>query len=173
MTTFLVQEDTYNKNNLDFKIRGIPESFSTFVIDFKAFFGVKPQHVSRRFSISLSDLSYQPKIYNPRADWAVTAAFNSFEALQASIHDRVQRFATIGTGSGTDAIAALDIFPHLRSIVMTDLHDEVVEKAKINLVSATEKADGRVRAVAKHAIGLSGHSLAPLKGQVPFDVIYE
>lgn len=62
MTTFLVQEDTYNTNNIDFKIRGIPDSFSTFVIDFKAFFGVKPQHVSRRFSISLSDLSYQPKV---------------------------------------------------------------------------------------------------------------
>ncbi|GKZ30033.1 hypothetical protein AbraIFM66950_007553 [Aspergillus brasiliensis] len=173
MTTFLVQEDTYNKKNIDFKIRGTPESFSTFVIDFKAFFGVKPRHVSRRFSIALSDLSYQPKIYNPRADWAVTAAFNSFEALRASSHSPVQRFATIGTGSGTDAIAALDIFPRLRSIVMTDLQDEVVEKAKVNLVSATEKADGRVRAVAKHAIGLSGHSLAPLKGQVPFDVIYE
>lgn len=65
MTTFLVQEDTYNTNNLDFKIQGIPESFSSFVIDFKAFFGVKPRHVSRRFSISLSDLSYQPKVRSP------------------------------------------------------------------------------------------------------------
>ncbi|CAK43146.1 hypothetical protein CBS63078_3449 [Aspergillus niger] len=173
MTTFLVQEDTYNSNSLDYKIRRVPESFSTFVIDFKAFFGVKPQHVSRRFSISLSDLSYQPKIYKPRADWAVTAAFTSFEALQASTLDPVQRFATIGTGSGTDAIAALDVFPHLRSIVMTDLHDEVVDKAKINLMSAAEKADGRVRAVARDATGLSGHSLVPLKGQVPFDLIYE
>ncbi|RAH53495.1 hypothetical protein BO85DRAFT_381528 [Aspergillus piperis CBS 112811] len=173
MTTFLVQEDTYNTNNLDFKIQGIPESFSTLVIDFKAFFGLKPQHVSRRFSISLSDLSYQPKIYNPRADWAVTAAFNSFQALQASSHNPVQRFATIGTGSGTDAIAALDVFPHLHSIVMTDLHDEVVDKAKINLMSATENVDGQVRAVAGDATGLSGHSLVPLKDQVPFDLIYE
>ncbi|PWY74210.1 hypothetical protein BO83DRAFT_360448 [Aspergillus eucalypticola CBS 122712] len=173
MTTFLVQEDTYNTNNNEFKIRGISNSFSTFVIDFKAFFGVKPQHVSRRFSVSLSVLSYQPKIYNPRADWAVTAAFNSFQALQASTHNSVQCFATIGTGSGTDAIAALDVFPHLRSIVMTDLHDEVVDKAKINLMSATEKVDGRVRAVARDATGLSGHNLVPLKGQVPFDLIYE
>lgn len=85
----------------------------------------------------------------------------------------MQRFATIGTGSGTDAIAALDVFPHLHSIVMTDLHDEVVDKAKINLMSATEKVDGRVRAVARDATGLSGHGLVPLKDQVPFDLIYE
>ncbi|PYI10995.1 hypothetical protein BO78DRAFT_359406 [Aspergillus sclerotiicarbonarius CBS 121057] len=153
--------------------QGIPESPTTFAVDFKAFFGIGPQHVNRKFNISLSDLSYQPKIYNPRADWAVTAAFNSFEAFQAANYGPVHRFATIGTGSGTDVIAALDVFPHLDSIAMTDLHDEVVTKAKANVLSATDNADDRVKSVAKETVHLSGNSLVPLRGQEPFDLIYE
>ena len=56
---------------------------------------------------------------------------------------------------------------------MTDLHEEVVDTAKANLLSATEKADQRLREVAAAAITRVGDVLLPLKGQEPFDLIYE
>ncbi|OOF97595.1 hypothetical protein ASPCADRAFT_144251 [Aspergillus carbonarius ITEM 5010] len=171
MAPLVVEEEPCIINS-DVK-QDIPESPITYAVDFKSFFGIGPQNVNRKFNISLSDLSYLPKVHNPRADWAVTAAFNSFEAFQAAQFGPIHRFATIGTGSGTDAIAALDIFPHLRSIAMTDLHDEVVTKAKANVLSATNESDNRVRTIASQAVGISGECLVPLRGQAPFDLIYE
>ena len=56
---------------------------------------------------------------------------------------------------------------------MTDLHQEVVDIAKANLLNATEKADRRVREVAMAAVARPGDVLVPLKGQEPFDLIYE
>ena len=85
----------------------------------------------------------------------------------------MERFATVGTGSGTDVIAALDTFPQLSGVAMTDLHDAVVKAAKSNVLSATEKADDRVRGVAVGAFAKAGDVLLPLKGQKPFDLIYE
>ena len=85
----------------------------------------------------------------------------------------VQRFATVGTGAGTDVIAALEVFPQLRSVAMTDLHEEVIDIAKKNILSATENADHGLRSVAVTAIAESGDVLLPLKGQEPFDIIYE
>lgn len=103
----------------------------------------------------------------------VTAALSAFEAYKSANYDIVRRFATIGTGSGTDAIAALDLFPQLSAIAMTDMHDEVVEVAKINLLSATQKSDKDVRSVAKGSIAKAGDLMMPLKGESPFDLIYE
>ena len=110
---------------------------------------------------------------NIRADWVVTAAFQAFRAFQAAEIGDVRRFATVGTGSGTDVIAALDTFPQLMGVAMTDLHNDVVQVAKSNVLSATEKADERVREVATEAVAGSGDVLSPLKDQVPFDIIYE
>ena len=56
---------------------------------------------------------------------------------------------------------------------MTDLHQEVVETAKANLLNATERADQKVRDVALAAVARPGDVLVPLKGQEPFDLIYE
>jgi methylase of polypeptide subunit release factors len=113
------------------------------------------------------------QVNNPRADWVVTAALNAFQAYKSGNYSIVRRFATIGTGSGTDAIAALDLFPQLSAIAMTDMHDEVVETAKINLLSATQKTDKAVRSIAKCAIAKVGDLMLPLKGESSFDLIYE
>jgi ribosomal protein RSM22 (predicted rRNA methylase) len=76
----------------------------------------------------------------------------------------VRRFATVGTGSGTDTIAALNIFPALQTNAMTDLHVNIVTRAKHNSIAATDKADSRIKAVAKEAVGLVGDVLVPLRG---------
>ncbi|PWY84751.1 hypothetical protein BO70DRAFT_334613 [Aspergillus heteromorphus CBS 117.55] len=174
MATVIIQGGPFIEDWKDIQLDGFPQPQQhTVNVDFKQFFGVDPRHVNRSFLLSLSDLTYQPKIHDPSADWAVTAAFRSFKVLQAANYGPVRRFATIGTGSGTDAIAALDLFPQLRRIVMTDLHEEVVAQAQMNLKSAVDRADDRVRDVARDAVGLTGHSLVPLRGQMPFDLIYE
>ena len=103
----------------------------------------------------------------------MTAALNAFTAYQSGGFSRVHRFATVGTGSGTDAIAALDTFPELSSLAMTDIHEEVVMTAKSNLLSATEKARHPVRCVAERATAKIGDLLLPLEGEGPFDLIYE
>ena len=103
----------------------------------------------------------------------VTAAFNAFRAFESGGLGVVRRFASVGTGAGTDLVAALDTFPQLCGVAMTDLHQEVVDTAKANLLNATEKADRRVREVAMAAVARPGDVLVPLKGQEPFDLIYE
>lgn len=56
---------------------------------------------------------------------------------------------------------------------MTDLHEEVVNIAKKNVLSATEKADNGLKSIAIGALARTGDVLLPLKGQEPFDLIYE
>ena len=65
------------------------------------------------------------------------------------------------------------MFPQLLSVAMTDLHSDVVKAAKSNILSATEKADDRLRNVALGAVARAGDILLPLKDQEPFDLIYE
>lgn len=103
----------------------------------------------------------------------VTAALNAFKAYQSGGFGNVHRFATIGTGSGTDVVAALDTFLELSGVAMTDMHEEVVKTAKSNVLSATEKSSGSVRGVALQATARAGDLLLPLKGEEPFDLIYE
>ncbi|KAL8786294.1 MAG: hypothetical protein Q9213_002889 [Squamulea squamosa] len=142
-------------------------------VEFEDLYGIKPHRVDRRFSVNLSEQSYLPKFDNPRADWVVTAAFNAFRAFESGGLGVVRRLASVGTGAGTDMIAALETFPRLHSVAMTDLHQEVVDTAKANMLSSVEKADQHVREAALTAVGRPGDVLVPLKGQEPFDLIYE
>ncbi|KAK2757996.1 hypothetical protein FQN54_004402 [Arachnomyces sp. PD_36] len=141
-------------------------------VNFERFFGIVPSNVNESFSLTLAEQSYLPKVDNPRADWAVIAAFNSFQAYQRGQLGKVQRFATIGTGSGTDMIAALETFPDLEYGAMTDLHQSVVNAAKRNVLAATDKSISR-RSVAKSIYASAGDLLVPLRGQEAFDLIYE
>jgi methylase of polypeptide subunit release factors len=102
----------------------------------------------------------------------VIAAFNSFQAYQRGQLGKVKRFATIGTGSGTDMIAALETFPDLEFGAMTDLHQSVVSAAKRNVLGATEPPASS-RTVAKGIYASAGDLLLPLAGQEAFDLIYE
>ena len=56
---------------------------------------------------------------------------------------------------------------------MTDMHEEVTKTAKSNLLAATEKAPDPIRHVALQAAAKAGDLLLPLKGEEPFDLIYE
>ena len=86
---------------------------------------------------------------------------------------QVKRFATVGTGSGTDVIVALDVFPELEAVALTDLHEDVVATAKSNALGATEKSEDSIRNIAETAVARAGDVLIPLKGEKPYDLIYE
>ena len=103
----------------------------------------------------------------------ITAALSAFTIFQSSQFTKVRRLATIGTGSGTDVIAAVEIFPELSYVAMTDLHSDVLEHARNNVLSAVEKANSQVRNVGTGLITRAGDVLSPLKGEQPFDLIYE
>jgi hypothetical protein len=70
-------------------------------------------------------------------------------------------------------IAALEAFPDLKHAAMTDLHQSVVDAAKRNVLSATEKSDESIRRTAQNIFAAPGDLLEPLSGQEAFDLIYE
>ena len=85
----------------------------------------------------------------------------------------MKRFATIGTGSGTDVLAAIESFPDLNFVALTDLHPMVVEIARQNVLNGTQGSSPAVCRVAKLIFAANGDLLQPLEGQAPFDLIYE
>lgn len=69
-------------------------------------------------------------------------------------------------------IAAIETFPDLEFGAMTDLHESVVSAAKRNVLTAIDESSPH-RAVAKSIYSSAGDLLVPLRGQEPFDLIYE
>ncbi|KAJ7872223.1 hypothetical protein B0H13DRAFT_1633966, partial [Mycena leptocephala] len=135
-------------------------------VDFEAFFLIgKPHKVLPRFTLKLTELTYLPKVENPRRDWVASVAVPAF--LAHSAENKVKSFATIGTGAGLDAVAAVDIF-ELERLAITDLHQAVVDAAAENIRTATaDLSDVRLFAAA-------GDILAPLATEGGgYDLIYE
>jgi methylase of polypeptide subunit release factors len=105
----------------------------------------------------------------PRRDWVARVAVPAFMAHRED--SAVSRFATIGTGSGLDAIAALDIF-ELESLAITDLHPVVVQTAASNIRAATVGCTSLTKAV-ESLVARSGDLLTPLEDhEGKFDLIY-
>ena len=114
------------------------------------------------------------KIEDPPADWVAATALHAFRAYQSGGFGQVRRCATVGTGSGTEAIAALDTFFELTGLAMTDIYEEAVMTAKANILSATEKTrHPPLRCLAEGATARAGNLVLPLTGEEPFDLIYE
>ncbi len=85
--------------------------------------------------------------------------------------NKVTKFATIGTGSGLDAVGALEVFP-LEQLAMTDLHPAVVQAAAGNVLAATEGIHALSKVV-NSMIALPGDLCSPLQVKpISFDLIY-
>ncbi len=97
----------------------------------------------------------------PNANW-VWHAFRGFERLK---HKRPRVFASIGSGTGVDAIGAARIFSDLDTIVVTDIDAAIVELA----------VDNVRQNVARHieVVGLCGDVCRPLQqAGIRADIIY-
>jgi SAM-dependent methyltransferase len=117
--------------------------------------------------IELADRAYLPDLADLKRDWVASVAAPAFRVLAGNRPTPARAFASIGTGSGVDALAAIEILG-ADIVGITDLFEEVVAAAARN-VRRNMRSDV---AVALHAG--AGDLLAPLasSGQ-KFDVIYE
>lgn len=145
----------------------VPEQSGTISLDIAAFFGLHDtSRIRRNVSIGLTERSYLPKAIDPRSDWVASVAVPAFRAL-AETGVEVSDFCTIGTGAGLDALAAIEILK-AKSVVLTDLHEEVVRQAQQNVQSNT---------LAAHRLNVfsaAGDLLDPIEeDQFKFDLVYE
>lgn len=101
-------------------------------IDTASFFGLDSvSRIRPRARLDLTDRSYLPKALDPRNDWVASVAAPAFLALtQTGVE--APKFCTIGTGSGLDALAAIEILK-ARHVVILDLHVDVARQTHRNI----------------------------------------
>jgi methylase of polypeptide subunit release factors len=126
------------------------------------------QRIQDEIALQLTEHTYLPKAESPRSDWVMSVTIPAFRAYRER-HGltEVNSFCTIGTGSGTDALAAIEILAPANA-TLTDLHPDVVKLAVGNVQRnlAAEEAT-RVE-------GFAGDLATPLLNQkTAFDLIYE
>lgn len=136
-------------------------------LDMAHFFNLRhTSRIRRAATIGLAAHSYVPKVDDPRSDWVASVAVPAFVAL-AQTGVQVQRFGTIGTGAGLDALAAIEILG-ASQVFVTDLHEDVVELARQNITANT---------LATHALTVyaaAGDLLEPLRAQAArLELLYE
>lgn len=120
--------------------------------------------------LSLDGHAYLPKVDDLKYDWVACVAIPALRALHEKLKIQgraVREFCTIGTGTGTDALAAVEILkPH--TLVVTDIHASVVENAVTNIRANLVEGGDVVVA------GEVGDLCAPLlEAGYKFDLIYE
>ncbi len=129
--------------------------------------GGEPARIARNIRLELTEHTYLPKAHDPRADWVACVGVPAFRAMRDLHPQGVGHFATIGTGAGMDALAAIEIL-NRRTVTMTDLHQDVVDAALRNVTG--NLAGG-------HAVTLQGEVgelLQPLaRSGRTYDLIYE
>jgi hypothetical protein len=133
--------------------------------ELRPFSNIRPQ-----LNIQITDHTYLPKTENVTYDWVHRVAIPAFQAYRgelAAARRELNSFCTLGTGTGSDALAAIEILLP-RRVVMTDIHADIVKTAVHN-VRRNLKSDLPVKI--DSAIG---NVCSPLldRGLV-FDLIYE
>lgn len=144
----------------------------TLPVDFKTYYrsAAPPTKVPSSFEIEIDDSTYLPKVDEPIADWVSMVATPAFKAYNDLRPNQVKKFATVGTGSGLDAIIASEIY-NLDHLAITDLHHNVLGTAARNVVSVLGSSKGSGSCIVTAAYG---DLLTPLLGAgVKFDLIYE
>ena len=91
--------------------------------------------ISPKAEISLTDHPYLPKAIDLRSDWVASVAAPSFLAL-AQVGVTAPNFCTVGTGTGLDGLAAIEILK-AQHLCITDVHNDVVERARANILENT------------------------------------
>lgn len=102
----------------------------TYSFDVKSFFEIKNvQKLKHTIEITLSGKSYLPKFNTPESDWISRVAVPAFKIISGTNYSK---FCSIGTGSGIDALAAIEILGS-DDITLTDIHQEVIDRAIYNV----------------------------------------
>lgn len=138
-------------------------------VDSRHFFGIPGlQTIKPKAEILVTNHCYLPQTEDLEADWVASVAAPAFKLIaQQRPAENRRSFCSIGTGSGLDALAAIEILG-AREVGITDIHRDVVETAVRN-ISDNLQVSGAVTLHAGY-----GDLLAPLQGSgAHFDIIYE
>lgn len=126
------------------------------------------RRIRPRLNIVVTDRAYNPPAHDPLRDWVSSVAAPAFKILNSRRDGLpIGAFAAIGTGTGIDALAGIEILG-AETVGITDLFPEVVAAAAANIRQNLQ--DG----VPLKLLAEAGDLLTPLlpHGQ-RFDVIYE
>ncbi len=125
-----------------------------------------PGRIADVLAIAVSNHAYLPKTEDLGSDWVATVAAPAFKLIRKQAGKAIPSFCSIGTGSGLDVLAAIELLGASR-VGFTDLQSDVVDTAARN-IRDNLCATGTV--VFEYG---AGDLLAPLSGQPRYDVIYE
>lgn len=137
-------------------------------VETKRFLGLstKPERLRDRLDIAVSEHAFLPQIEDLQTDWVASVATPAFKLIRQR-QGRLAAFASIGTGTGMDALAAIETLGVSR-VGITDVHDDVVSAAAKNIANNL-LVPGSVEIEAGF-----GDLLAPLRQLHPrYDLIYE
>ncbi|PWC53341.1 hypothetical protein [Azospirillum sp. TSO22-1] len=141
----------------------------TVSIDAVDYFGLAaPVRLRETLSVTVTPRSFPPYLDDLQADWVSSVATPAFRILaERRGPGRSAAFCSIGTGTGLDALAAVEVLD-ARLVAVTDVHEDVVAAARDNIL-------GNLRdAAAVRLLAGTGDLLSPLAPDAPrFDVIYE
>jgi len=137
-------------------------------VDTKRFLGLttSPERLRDRLDIAVSEHAFLPQIEDLQTDWVASVATPAFKLIRQR-QGQLAAFASIGTGTGMDALAAIETLGVSR-VGITDVHDDVVS-------TATSNIENNVLVPSSVAIEAGfGDLLAPLRHLHPrYDLIYE
>lgn len=117
-------------------------------------------------SIEVADHAYLPKTEDIKSDWVAYIAAPAFKLIREKLGHDIDSFVSIGTGSGIDVLAGIELLGAKR-VGFTDLQRSVVAAAAQNVRNNLKSND------IEFEFG-DGDLLQPLKnGKRNYDVIYE
>lgn len=117
-------------------------------------------------SIEVADHAYLPKTEDIKSDWVAYIAAPAFKLIREKLGHDIDSFVSIGTGSGIDVLAGIELLGAKR-VGFTDLQRSVVAAAAQNVRNNLKSND------IEFEFG-DGDLLQPLKnGKLNYDVIYE
>ena len=137
-------------------------------IDAKLYLGLRepPARVTDSLAIIYTGRSFVPLTDDLAEDWVASIAVPAFKLIREHQGEQTA-FASIGTGAGLDALAAIETLG-ATTVGVTDIHTEVVETAAGNIRRNLKDP----QSVTLHAG--TGDLLSPLSDtRMRFDLIYE
>lgn len=145
----------------------MPEPLSL-SIESARYYGVpRPERLRERLSITVTGRAFPPYLDDLKEDWVASVAIPAFRTVETRRPGAVGAFCSIGTGTGLDALGAIEVFAP-RQVGITDVHEEVVAAAAANIRGNLREPD------AVQLLAGTGDLLSPLASARPrFDVIYE
>lgn len=124
------------------------------------------KHIKDYISIEVADHAYLPKTEDIKSDWVAYIAAPAFKLIREKLGHDIDSFVSIGTGSGIDVLAGIELLGAKR-VGFTDLQRSVVAAAAQNVRNNLKSND------IEFEFG-DGDLLQPLKnGKRNYDVIYE